>query len=63
MKYGNGSMNQKGKKNAIKKIKTLYESPEKVIKLFNNYSKIASKAKYRSIHGDELKILTAKQIA
>ena len=56
MNYGNGSMNQKGKKNAIKKIKTLYESPETVIKLFNDYSKIASKAKYRLFYGEGLKI-------
>ena len=34
-------------KSAIKNIKTLYESREKVIKLFNDYSKITSKGKYR----------------
>ena len=41
---------------------TLYESREKVIKLFNEYSKIAFKAKYKSIYGEGLKILTPKQI-
>ena len=32
-------------KRAIKNIKTLYKSREKVIKLFNDYSKVRSKAK------------------
>ena len=57
-------------KSAIKNITTLYESREKVIRLLNNYSKIASMAKYRSIYGDglpsdldtRLKILTPKQM-
>ena len=31
-------------------------------KLFNDYSKIESKAKYRSIYGEGLKILTPKEI-
>ena len=34
-------------KKAIKSIKTLYESRKKVIKLFNDYSKIVYMAKYR----------------
>ena len=49
-------------KHAIKNITTLYESREKVIKLFNDYSKIAFKAKYKSIYGEGLKIVTPKQI-
>ena len=49
------------KKSAIKIIKTLYESREKVINLFNDYSKIASVTKYSSIHGEGLKVLTPKQ--
>ena len=49
-------------KKATKNIKTLYESREKVIKLFNDYSKIASKAKYKSIYGEGLKILIPKQM-
>ena len=40
----------------------LYESREAVIKLFNDYSSIAYEAKYKSIHGEELKILTPKQM-
>ena len=43
-------------------MKTLYKSREKVIKLFNDYSKIASKAKYKSNYGEGIKILTSKQI-
>ena len=39
----------------------LYESREKVVKLFNDYSKIASMAKYTSNFGEGLKILTPKQ--
>ena len=30
--------------------------------MFNDYSKVASKAKYRSIHGEGLKVLTSKQM-
>ena len=48
--------------NAMKNIKTLYESQEKVIKLFNDYSKIISKAKYKSFCGEGLKISTPKQM-
>ena len=43
-------------KGAIKNIKTLYNSLKKVIKLFNNYSKTASKAKYRLFYGEGLEI-------
>ena len=47
---------------AIENIKNLHKSREKVIKLFNDYSKIASKAKYKSIYGERLRILTPKQM-
>ena len=40
----------------------LYEPREAVIKLFNDSSSIVSEAKYKSIHGEGLKILTPKQI-
>ena len=40
----------------------LYKSQEAVIKLFNDYSSIVSEAKYKSIHGEGLKILTPKQM-
>ena len=52
----------KEQKSAIKNIKNCYESQEKFIKLFNDYSKIASKAKYRSIYGEGLNILTPRQM-
>ena len=40
----------------------LYESREAVIKLSNYYSSIVSEAKYKSIYGEGVKILTAKQM-
>ena len=46
----------------MKNIKNLYVSQENVIKLFNNFSKVVSKAKYRQIHGERLKILTPKEM-
>ena len=49
-------------KSALENIKLLHESREAVIKLFNDYSSIASEAKYKSIQGDGLKILTPKQM-
>ena len=47
---------------SIKNTKTIYESREKFIKLFNDYSKIVSEAKYKTIYGEGLKILTPKQM-
>ena len=49
-------------KSAIKNIKTFYESREKVFKLFDDYSKIVSEAKYKTKYGEGLKILTPKQM-
>ena len=46
---------------AIKNISTLYKSREKVIKLFNDYSKIVSEAKYKIKYGEGLKIITPKK--
>ena len=43
-----------------KNINTLYESREKVIKMFNDYSKITFKVKYRPIYQKRFKILTPK---
>ena len=45
----------------MKDIKILYESWEQVIKLFNDYSRVVSEAKYTTKHGQELKILTPKK--
>ena len=50
----------------IKNVKTLYDSRQKIIYLFNNYSKIKSEFIYRSkqneTKGKGLKILTPKQM-
>ena len=49
----------------IRNVKNLYDSRQKVIDLFNNYSKIKSESIYRSKHetkGGGLKILTHKQM-
>ena len=58
----NGRYKSEDQKSAIKNIETLYESREKVIKLFNYHSKIASVAKYEAKNGKELKIFTPEQI-
>ena len=54
--------NSEVQKCAIKKIKTLYELREKVIKLFDDYSRIVSEATCKTKYGKELKILTPKQM-
>ena len=48
--------------NAIKNIKKLYETREKVIKVFDDYSRIVSEAIDKSKHGEGIKILTPKQM-
>ena len=53
-----GKFKPEEQKNALENIKLLYESQEAVIRLFNNYSSIASKALYKSNYGKILKILT-----
>ena len=57
-----GRYKSESHKSAIKNIKKLYGSREKVIKLLNDYSKIPSMARYEARHGKRLKILTPKQI-
>ena len=57
-----GEMKLEEAKNDIKNIKLLYKSREAVIQLFNDYSSIASEAKYKVKHRDGLKILTPKQM-
>ena len=49
-------------KSGLKNIKTLYESREKVIKFFNDYSRVASEAKFNIKYGNSLKTLTPKQM-
>ena len=46
----------------MKNIKTLYKSQKKVIKLFHDYCKIASEAKYKRICGEKLKKITPNQM-
>ena len=43
-------------------IETLYNAQKGVTKWLDNYSTIASEAKYKTIHGKGLKILTPKQM-
>ena len=47
---------------ALKNIKMLYESRQTIIKLFSDYSSIASEVKYKEKYGEGLKILSPKQM-
>ena len=58
----NSKSESKDKLNIMKNIKDLYESREKVIKLYNDYGKIKCESKFRSKHGTGLKIVTSKQM-
>ena len=57
-----GSKNSKDQKSTIYNIKKLYESREKVVELFDDYSRIISEAKYKAKQGQELNILSPEQI-
>ena len=57
-----GRFKPEEQKSALEIIKLFYESRQGVIKLFNEYSLIASEAKCRRKHGEELKILSPKQM-
>ena len=46
----------------LRNIKMLYKAREKVINFFGDYPPIISEAKYASIHGKGIKILTPKQM-
>ena len=46
----------------MKRIKDLYNGREKVIKVHNFYISMVSEAKYKSIHGEGLKMVTHKQM-
>ena len=48
-------------KSAINNINTFYESRIKVIKLFDDYSRIISEVKYKTKYWEGLKVLTPKQ--
>ena len=60
-KIEEGSKISKHQESAINNIETLCESREKVLKLFDDCSRIAFEAKYETKYGS-LKILTPKQI-
>ena len=45
-----------------KNIKNLYNSRDKVIKLYNDYAQIISEAMYKTKQGTRLKIITPKQM-
>ena len=66
IKSGNQKQKSEMQLYAIRKIKSLYDSRQKIIDLFNNYWKIKSESIYRSKHGKTkgkvLKVLTHKQI-
>ena len=57
-----GRFTSEEQKSAFENIKLLYKSWEAAIKLCSNYPSIISEAKYNSIHGEGLKILTPKQM-
>ena len=57
-----GNKESETQKSAINNIKTLYESREKVIEFFSDYSRIVSEVKYKTKYGEGLKILTPKQM-
>ena len=61
-KISKGRFQLEEQKSGSKNIKTLYKSREKVIKLFDDYSSIISEAKYKTNHGEGLKILTPRQM-
>ena len=47
-----GSKKSEDQKRTINSIKTIYESREKVIQLFDDYSRIVSEAKYKTKYGN-----------
>ena len=46
----------------IKNIKKFYDGSEKILSFFNDYTRMVSDIKYKSIHRQGLKILTPKQM-
>ena len=53
-----GRFKSKEQESALKNIKLLCDSREAVIKIFNDYSSTISEVKYRTKHGEGLKIIT-----
>ena len=61
-KISRGKYKSEEKESVLENIKLLYKLREAVIKLFNDYSSITSQAKYNTIHGKGLKILSPEQM-
>ena len=59
---GNSKHKSKNQLDAIKNIKSFYNSREKLIKLYSDWAKIISEAMYKTNQGAGLKILTPKQM-
>ena len=57
-----GKKKSEEQKSAMKNINTLYKWRKKVIKFFNDYSKIFFEAKHKTKHGEGLKVLIPKQM-
>ena len=54
------SKKSENQKSVINDIKKLYESRERIIRLFDHYSRILSEVKYKTNYGEGLKILSSK---
>ena len=59
---GNPKNKLKEQNNVINNVTNLYESRQKVVKMFNDYPREKCKRIYESIHGKGLKILTPNQM-
>ena len=57
-----GRKKSEEQKRAMKNINTLYKWRKKVIKFFNDNSKIFFEAKHKTKHGEGLKVLIPKQM-
>ena len=59
---GNKKHRSKDQKNALYNIEMLYKARNKVIRFFDDYSLMVSKAKLKATKGKGLKILTSRQM-
>ena len=59
---GNPNYKSEDQRSTITNIYKLYNGQEKVLYFYNDYTRVVSEAKYKSIDGGELKILTPKQM-
>ena len=59
---GDPNYREKYQSHAIRNIRNLYNSRQKVINLFNDYAKIKSESVYKIKHGTGFKVLTPKQM-